>query len=1220
MYGRPRKAKKAAQHSNRDSGNDDDDDADELITDIQLPTYIRRTSSLLNTVLEKPPDTLQQSQTAKDDEFKTAKDGTDSKSKDGSLEKSRGLFTRPTISRDDPTADGNDVDTHVPLTRARRWSFDDAITAARKEDLKEARKEAEKDMQKNKGVVATARNSRQAARLAQEVAIARHFKYRQLIKLLSDVNDMLNTEMAKNPEVKMALSDPVYGDMHILGPIGRLIRLLKRQQRLETERIQANRKTHKKEYAQQNDADYETEDVSERKENDGDKVKRDNSDRIAGDKAKGNNVRVDEADKGSTPTGTTGGKAGGMAGELVFQSEAERHDSAARAAGVAAIFPERMVASLAGSMASNRASRPAYRTVQHAADAPSSRQLTEDDLAQDMRDALVQAPATPLFVERPPTPYPDASPSHSFLGAAFVEGGFSAAQRKSEAKAQALDISGGQARVQTVLAIPSHTSLPTGVSRHMPGLGLNSIDEVSEISDTASDTNTLAMIMPRPTASVIYKPPGIIRTNRDEWIENHIRHLQETLERRVATEAEKLAVRTEERDAAAIAAQDAVLERDFYIWNYEKVAAQNRKLSAFFRWLGTEARGTSWGRNMRSAATGMGIDIWEKMHEGEQESEAGLEKGGAGENNAGWAVMDDDGVQKPIDKGKSKAPDETEAQQLEQSTANDSGRNGHDSDVNEHGNNVNIYGSSIYDDGSRTSTHGIPVNTRGSPITGSNTVGRYGNTKDVQNSPLYSDPYDWPPRGCSPKIYRIPMPSSHWPNQWSRTPSTGGSSLDRSPPVASRWPKPTLKRPLWGIPSQREAPRCTCSHYCTPLQVTFLPPKILESVDGPGSQKHPASPEDPASQESPERPESSPLVEQPKQSKPSPSPLMKPPPTALARLIPRLLFWAWSNPPPQPLLQPPSPINYTGLGIMHAEPSPPPPPDTGFWATVAHIALTLLQLVLQQKDNATEIAAWVHYTYFRPLLATYLNAAAVFVRALANPLEHDELPFFHASRLARAFGNVGNTGDPEDSKNPGSAVHISNPFPRDAAAHLLAFLPIPVSLFVLAAAIAERNLWLDHNADFPRTYMHSYILQHHYDTDSCSAHLPSYHNYYNHVLAPVGRWAASALPPSAASPPAVLSPYYWCACIPTLVDPRILTIPVADKYDVFLAWLKDLARLAQLYTSPIQFDVLRFPLSQTFILIVDILCGLTLADTFSKYILGASRRQPAEQEPGLQGK
>ncbi|OAA60542.1 hypothetical protein SPI_05666 [Niveomyces insectorum RCEF 264] len=134
-------------------------------------------------------------------------------------------------------------------------------------------------------------------------------------------------------------------------------------------------------------------------------------------------------------------------------------------------------------------------------------------------------------------------------------------------------------------------------------------------------------------------------------------------------------------------------------------------------------------------------------------------------------------------------------------------------------------------------------------------------------------------------------------------------------------------------------------------------------------------------------------------------------------------------------------------------------------------------------------------------------------------------------------------------------------FPRDAMAELLVVVFVLFTGIVLYCAIAERWLWLDHNGDAPRTFLHHYVLQYRKDTESCAAHLPS--------LATVQRRGDPSMPPTPSRPvsPRVASPYHWCICFPTFFDPRFITMRMSYQWRVWCDWVLDLARLVSMWMS-----------------------------------------------------
>lgn len=107
-------------------------------------------------------------------------------------------------------------------------------------------------------------------------------------------------------------------------------------------------------------------------------------------------------------------------------------------------------------------------------------------------------------------------------------------------------------------------------------------------------------------------------------------------------------------------------------------------------------------------------------------------------------------------------------------------------------------------------------------------------------------------------------------------------------------------------------------------------------------------------------------------------------------------------------------------------------------------------------------------------------------------------------------------------------------------AELLVGLLILGCLYIVVCTASERRLWLDHNADWPRTYLHHHLLQYRPDTGSST------------------RLSLADYDPLQLRP--VTFSYQYCVCLPVPADPRFVTVPLANLAAYWRDWADDVVR------------------------------------------------------------
>ncbi|KJR89387.1 uncharacterized protein SPSK_05907 [Sporothrix schenckii 1099-18] len=251
-------------------------------------------------------------------------------------------------------------------------------------------------------------------------------------------------------------------------------------------------------------------------------------------------------------------------------------------------------------------------------------------------------------------------------------------------------------------------------------------------------------------------------------------------------------------------------------------------------------------------------------------------------------------------------------------------------------------------------------------------------------------------------------------------------------------------------------------------------------------------------------------------------------------------------PPPTPLVRqfnqrppPPSPAlslfnSGTAAYIIQRARKPL---GTGIFASILDILLTILLMIVKQKTNVETVGRWIRSAFLVPAYLTLTNialrlwnrrqrlslpplpnrtrgqadvpddATGVDLPLVASPASHRSIASLqlHDARTALALAYRQRIR------------HAYILFPRDALAELTIFNFVVFSIFLLVSTISERNLWLDANntADAPAQYFQTAVLRYRHDTGSCST-----------------------------MPLLVPGPYHFCACIPTLFDPRIIIGPL----------------------------------------------------------------------------
>lgn len=229
------------------------------------------------------------------------------------------------------------------------------------------------------------------------------------------------------------------------------------------------------------------------------------------------------------------------------------------------------------------------------------------------------------------------------------------------------------------------------------------------------------------------------------------------------------------------------------------------------------------------------------------------------------------------------------------------------------------------------------------------------------------------------------------------------------------------------------------------------------------------------------------------------------------------------------------------------------PLGEGFLASFFDILLAILFLVTRQKSNSETVGSYIWYKYAVP---TYLPLKKLVLRMEGRLLSSRSQPQQTDRSANLPEGETILTGQPfvttpapfpttmASQHNKSSRTALASMyrhelrrayfvFPRDAIAELFVFVFVTFAGFCLASAIRERNLWLDANntATDPAWYVY-YLRRHQQEMVSCTA--------------------SPATPPSYGP-----GSHHICACLPTYVDPRMITWPLAYMWNVWLDRAQD---------------------------------------------------------------